>query len=39
MLQQAAERFGWAKRKLAPRSMRDGRWLVGFGMEQYVLAQ
>jgi xanthine dehydrogenase YagR molybdenum-binding subunit len=29
---QAAERFGWAKRDPKPRSMRDGRWLVGFGM-------
>jgi xanthine dehydrogenase YagR molybdenum-binding subunit len=27
-----AERFGWAKRSAAPRSMRDGRWLVGYGM-------
>ena len=28
----AAERFGWSKRTRAPRSMRDGRFLVGFGM-------
>jgi xanthine dehydrogenase YagR molybdenum-binding subunit len=28
----AAERFGWAKRSPTPRSMRDGRWLVGWGM-------
>ena len=28
----AAERFGWAKRSAEPRSMRDGRWLVGWGM-------
>ena len=27
-----AERFGWAKRTPEPRSMRDGRWLVGWGM-------
>lgn len=27
-----AERFGWARRDPAPRSMRDGRWLVGWGM-------
>ena len=27
-----AERFGWSKRKPEPRSMRDGRWLVGWGM-------
>ena len=29
---QAAERFGWSRRTPAPRSMRDGRWLVGMGM-------
>jgi xanthine dehydrogenase YagR molybdenum-binding subunit len=29
---QAAERFGWARRNPEPRSMRDGRWLVGMGM-------
>lgn len=28
----AAERFGWSKRSPEPRSMRDGRWLVGWGM-------
>lgn len=28
----AAERFGWSRRKPAPRSMRDGRWLIGWGM-------
>ena len=27
-----AERFGWARRTAAPRSMTDGRWLVGYGM-------
>jgi xanthine dehydrogenase YagR molybdenum-binding subunit len=27
-----AERFGWSRRDPAPRSMRDGRWLVGYGM-------
>ncbi len=30
--QQAAERFGWAKRTPEPGSMTDGRWLVGYGM-------
>ncbi len=30
--QRAAERFGWAKRKLEPRSMRAGRLLIGQGM-------
>jgi xanthine dehydrogenase YagR molybdenum-binding subunit len=29
---QAAERFGWSRRSRTPRSMRDGRWLVGLGM-------
>jgi xanthine dehydrogenase YagR molybdenum-binding subunit len=28
----AAERFGWAGRNPEPRSMRDGRWLIGWGM-------
>jgi xanthine dehydrogenase YagR molybdenum-binding subunit len=28
----AADKFGWSKRKPEPRSQRDGRWLVGFGM-------
>ncbi|HEV7489880.1 MAG TPA: xanthine dehydrogenase family protein molybdopterin-binding subunit [Rhodanobacteraceae bacterium] len=27
-----AERFGWSRRDAKPRSMRDGRWLVGWGM-------
>ena len=27
-----AERFGWSKRPLEPRAMRDGNWLVGWGM-------
>ena len=30
--QLGAERFGWSKRKPEPRSMRDGRELVGWGM-------
>jgi xanthine dehydrogenase YagR molybdenum-binding subunit len=29
---QAADRFGWGRRNPEPRSMRDGRWLVGTGM-------
>ncbi len=28
----AAERFGWSRRTAASRSMRDGRWLIGWGM-------
>ena len=27
-----AERFGWSRRTAEPRSMRNGRWLVGYGM-------
>jgi xanthine dehydrogenase YagR molybdenum-binding subunit len=27
-----AERFGWSKRPMEPRAMRDGNWLVGWGM-------
>ena len=27
-----AERFGWSRRNPEPRSMRDGNWLVGYGM-------
>ncbi len=29
---QGAAKFGWDKRKLEPRSMRDGKWLVGWGV-------
>ncbi len=29
---QGAEKFGWSSRKSEPRSMRDGRWLIGWGM-------
>lgn len=29
---QGAERFGWANRNPVPGSMKDGRWLVGWGM-------
>jgi xanthine dehydrogenase YagR molybdenum-binding subunit len=28
----AADRFGWSRRNPRPRSMRDGHWLVGWGM-------
>jgi len=30
--EQGAERFGWSARNPRPRSMRDGNWLVGYGM-------
>ncbi|MBC3541600.1 xanthine dehydrogenase family protein molybdopterin-binding subunit [Rufibacter sediminis] len=29
---QGAERFGWAKRKMEPRSMKEGHQLIGWGM-------
>jgi xanthine dehydrogenase YagR molybdenum-binding subunit len=28
----AAERFGWSRRNPTPGAMRDGRWLIGWGM-------
>ena len=28
---EGAAKFGWERRKFEPRSMRDGRWLVGWG--------
>ena len=31
-LRRGAERFGWQRRNRAPRSMRDGDWLIGHGM-------
>ena len=30
--EQGAQRFGWAQRDPQPGSMRDGQWLVGYGM-------
>lgn len=27
-----AEKFGWSRRKAAPRQMREGNWLIGMGM-------
>ena len=30
--EKAAEKFGWKKRNPKPRSMRDGKYLVGYGM-------
>lgn len=29
---EGAERFGWSNRPLRPASLRDGKWLVGYGM-------
>jgi xanthine dehydrogenase YagR molybdenum-binding subunit len=31
-LQTGAEKFGWDKRKSSPRTNKDGRWLIGYGM-------
>ena len=31
-LRQGAERFGWSRRSARPGQLRDGRWLVGYGM-------
>ena len=31
-VQQGAERFGWSRRQPQPRSMREGRELIGYGM-------
>ncbi len=33
---QAADRFGWSRRSLEPRSMRDGNTLIGWGMASAV---
>lgn len=30
--QRGAERFGWSKRPAAPRSKREGDWLIGYGV-------
>src|SRR6185503_3527936 len=32
----AAERFGWNGRPARPRSLRDGPWLIGYGMATAV---
>src|SRR5262252_3269583 len=34
-----AERFGWARRERAVGAMRDGRWLVGYGMAGVTFIQ
>jgi len=31
-LKVGADKFGWSKRKAQPGQMRDGRWLIGYGM-------
>jgi len=37
-MREGARRFGWAGRPLSPASMRDGRWLVGYGMAAAIRA-
>lgn len=32
----AAERFGWSRRPPAPRTLREGPWLIGYGMATTV---
>jgi xanthine dehydrogenase YagR molybdenum-binding subunit len=33
---EGAKRFGWEKRPVRPASMRDGRWLIGYGMSASI---
>ncbi|WP_329129434.1 xanthine dehydrogenase family protein molybdopterin-binding subunit [Streptomyces caniferus] len=35
-LREGARRFGWERRPVPPASMRDGRWLVGYGMSAAI---
>jgi xanthine dehydrogenase YagR molybdenum-binding subunit len=35
---EGVERFGWARRNASPRSMRDGRNLVGWGMASAIMS-
>lgn len=35
---EGATRFGWAERPRRPRAMRDGRWLIGWGMASAIMA-
>ncbi len=38
-LREGARRFGWERRPARPGSLRDGRWLVGYGMAAAVRMQ
>jgi xanthine dehydrogenase YagR molybdenum-binding subunit len=38
-MRDGARRFGWARRPQVPRSLRDGRWLVGYGMAGAIRMQ
>ncbi|TLQ42741.1 xanthine dehydrogenase family protein molybdopterin-binding subunit [Streptomyces marianii] len=35
-LREGAHRFGWEHRPVTPASLRDGRWLVGYGMSAAI---
>jgi xanthine dehydrogenase YagR molybdenum-binding subunit len=35
-LREGAQRFGWDQRPTTPRSRRDGRWLIGYGMASSI---
>ena len=37
-MREGARRFSWEKRPLSPASLRDGRWLVGYGMAAAIRA-
>jgi xanthine dehydrogenase YagR molybdenum-binding subunit len=38
-MREGARRFGWRRRPVPPGSLRDGRWLVGYGMAAAVRMQ
>lgn len=38
-MREGARRFGWERRRAQPGSVRDGRWLVGYGMAAAVRMQ
>ena len=38
-MREGAHRFGWTRRPTRPGSLRDGRWLVGYGMAAAVRMQ
>ena len=38
-MREGARRFGWERRPVKPASLRDGRWLVGYGMAAAIRMQ
>jgi xanthine dehydrogenase YagR molybdenum-binding subunit len=38
-MREGARRFGWERRPTKPASLRDGRWLVGYGMASAIRMQ